>query len=140
MRADADPGDSPITANNKRRAPRKVERVDTRRLVNAVRARYGSRFVEKDRGRISMFVDVFLTLEEPVNFLCCDECDSCIPFLEFFVSGLELSQLIRTVGSPGAADEDQYQRLSTVVGKAHCFAIGGGEGEFRSLVTDSKRL
>jgi hypothetical protein len=129
MRADADPGDSSVTADNKRRAPRKVERVDTRGLVNTVRARHCSRFVKKDWEAVGVLLDVLLTLEKSVNFLRCDERDSRIALLEFLVSRLELSQLIRTVGSPGAADEDQHQRLSAIVGKPHCFAISGREGE-----------
>jgi hypothetical protein len=140
MRADADPGDSSITANNKRRTPCKVERVDTHALVHAVRARHRPRFIEKDREGIGMFQDVLLTLEESVNFLRCDECDFRIAFLEFLVSRLELSQLIRAVGSPGAADEHQHQRLSAIVGKPHRFAVGGGEGELRRRIADSKRL
>jgi hypothetical protein len=87
-----------------------------------------------------VFLDVLLTLEESVNLLRCDECDSRVAFLEFLMSRLELSQLIRTVGSPGAADEHQHQSLSAIVGKPHRFAIGSGEGEIRGRVTGSKRL
>jgi hypothetical protein len=87
-----------------------------------------------------VFLNVLLTLEESVNLLRGDECDGCVAFFEFLVSGLELSQLIRTVGSPGAANEHQHQRLTAIVGNPHRFTIGGREGEIRCGVTGSKRL
>ena len=105
MRADADPGDSPTTVDNKRCTPREINRVDSDRLIDAVRARHRSRFVEQNRERIGVFLDVFFSAEETIDLLRCNKCDSGVAFFEFLVSRLELSQLIRAVGSPGAADE-----------------------------------
>jgi hypothetical protein len=124
MRTDADPADSPIAVDNERRTPGEVDRVDTDRLVYAVCARYGSRFVKEERERIRVFFDVLLSAEEPVDFLRGNKHDTCVPFDEFVVSRLELSQLVRAVRSPGAANEHQYQRPFAIVGKAHGFSVG----------------
>ena len=66
-----------------------------------------------------MFLDVFFSAEETIDLLPCNKCDSRVTFFKFLVSRLELSQLIRTVRSPRAADEHQHQRPSAVVGKPH---------------------
>ena len=105
MRADADPGDSPSTVDNKRCTPREINCVDSDRLIDAVRVRPRSRYVEQNRERIGVFLDVFFSAEETIDLLRCNKCDSGVAFFEFLVSRLELSQLIRAVGSPGAADE-----------------------------------
>jgi hypothetical protein len=139
MGADANPGDSSSTADYKRRTPREIDRVDAHCLVDPIRARHRSIFVEKNREWIGVLFDMLLSLREPVDLLRGDECDGRVTFGEFLISRLELSQLVCTVRSPGAADEDQHQRLSTIIGKAHDFAIGSGKLEVRCRVADLQR-
>jgi hypothetical protein len=124
VRADADPADASTAVDNKGCTPREINRVDSYRLVNAICARHRSRFIKEDREAIRVFLDVFLSAKEPVDFLRGDKDDACVSFDEFLVSRLELSQLIRTIRSPGAADEHHYQRSSAVVCEADGRAIG----------------
>ena len=140
MRADANPGDSLITADNKRRPPCEVDCVDPYRLVDTVGPRHLSGFVEKNRKWVGVFFDVLLSTEEPVDFLRRNKHDSGVTSLEFLVSRLELSQLIRAVGSPRAADEHQNQRLPLIVGEADHLAIGCGERKVRRGVAHLKSL
>jgi hypothetical protein len=142
VRADADPGDSPITVDHKSRTPRKIECVDTYRLVNAVRPRHLPGFVEKNRKRVGALFDVFPSTEEAVDFLRRNKCNSRVALFEFIVSRLELSQLIGAVRSPRAADEDENQRLSMIVRETHRLAIGGWEFELGCSVAhlESRRF
>jgi hypothetical protein len=140
VRADPDPADSSTAVDDKCRTSGEVDGVDTGRLVHAIRARHGSRFVKENRERVYVFLDVLLSAEEPVDFLRGNKYGTCIPFNEFLVSRLELSQLLRAVRSPGAANEHQYERPSTIVGEAHGFSISRWEGEIWSRVAGSKRF
>lgn len=124
MRADADPADSPTAVDYKRRTSGEIDGVDTERLVHAICARHVSRFVKENREWIRVFLDVLLSAKEPVDFLRGNKHDTCVPFDEFVVSRLELSQLVRAVRSPGAANEHQYQRPFAIVAKAHGFSVG----------------
>ena len=124
MRADADPADSPTAVDYKRRTSGEIDGVDTERLVHTICARHVSRFVKENREWIRVFLDVLLSAKEPVDFLRGNKHDTCVPFDEFVVSRLELSQLVRAVRSPGAANEHQYQRPFAIVAKAHGFSVG----------------
>ena len=86
MRTDADPADSSIAVDNERRTPGEVDRVDTYRLVHAVRARHCSRFVKENREGIRVFFDVILSPEEPVDLLPGNEHDTGVAFYEFLIS------------------------------------------------------
>ena len=140
MRADANPGDSPTTVDNKRRTPCEVDGVDPYRLVHTVRPRHLSVLIEKNRKGVGVFFDVLFSAKEAVDFLRRNKCNSGVAFFEFIVSRLELSQLVRAVRSPGAANEYQYQRSPAIVGKANGFSIGRGNGEIWGRIAGSKRF
>src|SRR5262249_17236641 len=139
MWADADPGDSPITVGNKCRTPREIDRIDSGCLIDPVRARYGPCFVEKNRKRIGVLLDVFLPPQESVDFLRRNKHDPRVTFDEFVMSRLELSQLVRAVRSPRAAYENQHQRPPAIIGKPHRLAIRRRQVEIRSRIAVSKR-
>jgi len=145
MRAHSDPADFPLTPDHERCAPRQIDGVYSKGLIDTIGLRYFSLLVEKKGKRIGVFPDVFLPLEKPIDLLCGYEHDACIASGEFVVSGLKLSQLLLAVWSPGAADKHKRQRPTAVIGKAHDPAIGirefkvrGGIADFQSCGRSSK--
>src|SRR5438093_10993782 len=89
MRADADPANAAVTADDEQRAPCKIECIHTQGLIDTVGARYVSFFVEEDRERIFVFMDVLLAPEQPIDLLPGDEHHACVSRLEFVISRLE---------------------------------------------------
>jgi hypothetical protein len=140
MRADANPGDSPITADNKRRTTCEVDCVDPYRLVDTVGPRHLSGFVEKNRKWVGVLFNVLLSAKKAVDFLRRNKCDSGVALFEFTMSRLELSQLICAVRSPRAANEHQNQRLPLIVGEADRLPIGRGERKVWRSVAHLKSL
>ena len=123
MRAHADPADFSLTPDHKGGTPRQINGVYSESLIDTISLRYFSFLVEKNGKGITVFVEVFLALEETVNLLGGYEYDTGVYLREFAVSGLKLSQLVLAVRSPGTADKYQDERLAAVVGEADSPAI-----------------
>ena len=139
MRTHGDPADFPLTPDNKSRTPSKIDGVDSDRLVDTIGSRYLALLIEQDGKRVGVFVDVFLSFGKPIDLLRRYEHNGCVAFREFGVSGLQLSQLVPAVRSPGAADEYKRNRLSAIIGKPHDLTICRGEFKAGSGVTDCQR-
>lgn len=135
MRTHADPADLPITPDNKRRTPREIDGVYSERLVDAVSPRYLSLFIEKNREGVGVSLNVLFSLEEPIDLLRGDEDHARVALGEFPVSGLKLSQLGLTVGSPGPANKHQRHRFAAVIRKPHDPAIGSRKFEIGSVLS-----
>lgn len=127
VRAHADPADFSLTPDDKRRTPREIDGVYSESLIDTIGTRYLSLLIEQDAERVGVFLDVLLSLEEPVDLLRCYEYNACVALCELGVSGLKLSQLVLAVRSPCAADEYKRNRLSAIIGKPHDRAICRGE-------------
>jgi hypothetical protein len=87
-----------------------------------------------------VFLDVFLSFEESIDFLGRNECHPSIAFLEFVVSRLKLSQLAGTVRSPRTANKHECERSAAVIGESHGFAIRRRELKVRSCVAGLKSV
>ncbi len=62
-----------------------------------------------------MLFDVFFSLKHAVDLLRGDDGDAGSSIFELCVSRLQLSQLISTVGSPRAANEDNSQKPALII-------------------------
>ena len=87
-----------------------------------------------------MLRQIFLALEQAIDFLSSNKNDRGVPFPEFVDCRLELSQLLLAVGSPRAADEDHDRGTFPEVRKIDTFAIDGGKREFRSGISSLERV
>ena len=140
VRAHTDPADISVTPDNKRRAPREIDGVDSESLIDTIGTRYLSLLIEQDRKRAGVFLDVLLSLEEPVDLLSCYEHNACVALCELGISGLKLSQLVLAVRSPCAADEYKRNMLFAIIGKPHDPAICRGELKAGCRIAGSQRV
>jgi hypothetical protein len=121
--AHTDPVDFPIASDNKRCAPREIDRVDPESLMHAESSRDLSLLVKENGKRIRVVFEVLLSFEEALDFLCSYEQHRRVALLEFLMSGLNLSQLVLAVRSPGATDENERHGPATVAGKPNNLPI-----------------
>jgi len=68
MRAHADPTDVPLTPDHERCAPRQMDGVYSKGLIDTIGLRYFSLLVEKKGKRIGVFSDVSFPLKSPSIF------------------------------------------------------------------------
>ena len=112
-RADPDPQYRSLGADEKDRRVRDSEGVDAKHVVDTIGLDDFALFVEENRKRIVVCVDKLSPAEHALALLGGNESDLDFPRLEFLPIYLELRQLPAAVGSPGAAQEDDQERLST---------------------------
>src|SRR5262245_47793475 len=136
MRTHTDPTNFPLRPDNEGGSTRKIDRVDAEGLVDAISTRYFPAFIEKDWKWVGVFLHVFLTLKEPIDFLRGDEDDSCVVVRKFVVGRLKLSQLALTVWSPCSADKYEGDWFAAVLGKSHDFPIVPGKREIRCRIAE----
>jgi len=97
--------------------------------MHAVSARDFAVFIEEHREPILSLLNLRLAFEQSFEFLCINHHDGRVALREFVVSRLKLSQLVRAVRSPGAANENDDERFSAIAGKLHDGAVCGGQRE-----------